>query len=107
VPSSKDFVLVTTVCPVTLRLASLCRMRLTCERGGRVIWDYLGLRREIPREVVENAAQLAEDYDSRTPAPTLDSAPKHASLMWEQTVPLQEKTGQLGGSKPQAAADDH
>jgi len=84
---AKDFVLETTVCPVKVKMQTLYRMQLALKSGGRVIWNYQGLRREIPAAVIENLVQLAEDYDSRSPAPNLDSTPKHAlQLMWEQTV---------------------
>lgn len=99
----KIFELVTTVCPVPIKLPTLYRMQLVIKNGGRVIWNYQGLRREIPTGIIENLVQLAEDYDSRSPAPNLDSTPKYAlQLMWEQTIPLSDERKHLGreGSKP-------
>lgn len=105
--SGKDFILDTTVCPVRVSLGTLYRMALAVKSGGRVVWNYQGLRREIPAAVIENAVQLAEDYDSRSAVPNLDSAPRYAlHLTWEQTVPLSRETRQLGDKGPEAAAGD-
>lgn len=94
----KTFILETIVCPVYVNLSILQRMDLCIKSGGRVIWDYQGLQREIPKEIVENAIQLAEDYASLTPAPNLDSTPKFAlPLSWGQTIALPDKVSDKGG----------
>jgi hypothetical protein len=103
-PSGKDFVLCTTLTPVHIVTSTLYRMDLALKRGGRVLWDYQGLKHEIPAEVIHNLIQLAEDYDVRNPAPTLDSIPKNAlTLMWEQTKPLTDQAGELSKGDSEAA----
>lgn len=93
----RDFELETAVCPVRVTVSTLTRMKVALDGGGRVIWNYLGLRREIPKEIVENVLDLAHDFNARTPHPTLDRVPKSALMFqWDQTRELPEESLEQG-----------
>lgn len=62
-------------------------IRMAFDKGRRFIWNHQGLRREVPREAVENVIELMDDYDSRTRS--FDRIPKLAAcLFWELTTDL-------------------
>lgn len=69
-------------------IANLTRsIREAFEQGKRFIWNCKGMRKEVPREAVENVIDLVNDYESRTR--NFDRIPKSAGhLFWELTIDL-------------------
>ena len=84
-------------------VASVLRYKLerAFNLGRRVIWCYKGLRREVPREALENAIDLLHDWEQN--ATKRDNPPAHVGvILWEQTVPLPASEG---GSRDPEPAD--
>lgn len=57
--------------------------------GRRVIWNFEGLRREVPSVVLANALDSLHDWEML--ATKRDSPPPHVGIvLWEQTVEIRE-----------------
>ena len=71
--------------------ASVLRYKLerAFNLGRRVVWNHKGLRKEIPRDVLENAIDLLHDWEMQ--ATKRDNPPAHIGVvLFEQCVPLDE-----------------
>lgn len=70
-------------------------IREAFEQGCRFIWNHKGLRREVPREAVENVTELQDDYASRTRG--FDRTPKLSGcLFWETATDLPDDAPESG-----------
>jgi len=80
----------------------------TLAAGGRVVWDYMGLKQRIPDAVLKDYLEQWEDATKiRSPMHTHTAV--WPLLLWEQTVPLAEDADRRGPTLEGKATDraDH
>lgn len=88
-PTPSEFTIRATQPTITLPFPTVERLEQIVKAGGRIVWDWGGLRREVPAEVVLNLGDYLRDLDRRTPHPTLDSmGPLAGSIAWTATREL-------------------
>ena len=72
------------------------QIRVMLKVKGTVIWDYQGMKRRIPKAVLQNLVLLSEDLYKRPAVAGIHRIPKHAlEITWDQTEVLKNSGKQL------------
>ena len=72
--------------PIHVTRSMLDVMKVMLKENGVVVWSYQGMKRLIPRAVIQNLVTVYEDYANRPSIAGIHRIPKHVmEITWEQT----------------------